>query len=324
MTSARNPGALGRNDELTDLALRWTERAPSAPGFRALAMAHGAAGRVDEAVAAGRRALELDGTGYSRVTLAEALMLAERYAEAEALLRPYAAPSASRLDRGMHVPAFAEALAYQGKRREALRVVDDFPEEMEGKRGARRGMKLDLLLGDGPSEPLLREARALAREADPRVAKGIAIALVWLGDLDAAAEAAARLPPEMRGHYDAAVAWRRRDLARAISLDRELATTTGHEGRAPALWMLVHAAHDAGKDDEAIAAADELRKAMSGGWRTWGLADAQLAAARALDRKGDRAGARIRVDRVLAAWGQADPDLPMLAKARELRVRLGP
>jgi hypothetical protein len=285
-------------------------------------MAHGSAGRADEAVAAGRRALELDGTGYSRVALAEALMLAERYAEAAVLLRPYAGPTASRLDRGMHVPVFAKSLAYQGRRREALRALDEFPEEMEGQRGARRAMKLDLLLGDGPSEPLLREARAVAREADPRTTKGIAIALVWLGDLDAAAEATARLPPEMRGHYDAAVAWRRRDIARAMSLDRELAKTTGHEGRALALWMLVHSAYEAGKDDDAIAAADDLRQAMSGGWRTWGLADAQLVAARALERKGDRAGARARVDRVLAEWKHADPDLPMLAKARELRARL--
>jgi hypothetical protein len=94
------------------------------------------------------------------------------------------------------------------------------------------------------------------------------------------------------------------------------------DGRAPALWILAHAAFDAGKDDDVVAAADALRGAPSGGWRTWGLPDAQLLAAEALARRGDRAKARARVDQVLASWKSADPDLPMLARARELRARL--
>jgi tetratricopeptide (TPR) repeat protein len=297
---------------------------PSAVGFRALASAQAMAGRTDDAIAAARRALDLDGTGYSRATLAEALILGGRYAEAEALVRPHATPTASRLDRSMHVPSFASALAYLGRRREALRAVDDFPEELEGKHGGRRAMKLDFLLGDGPTEPVLREARSVARDADPRVTKGIAVALAWLGDVDAAAEAAARMTPEMRPLYDAAVAWRRGDLDRALSLDRELAKATSvYDGRAPALWMLAHAAFDAGKDDEVVAAADALRTVGVGGWRSWALPDAQLLAARALERKGDRAKARARVDEVLATWKHADADLPMLARAKELRARLG-
>ncbi|HET8538894.1 MAG TPA: protein kinase [Anaeromyxobacter sp.] len=315
--------ALGRTEELAEVARRWTERAPSAPAFRALTQAHGAAGRVEEAVASARRALDLDGTSYSRVVLAEALILAERYAEAEALLRPFATPSASRLDRSHHVMSFVAALAYQGKRREALRAVDEFPEEVEGKRGARRALKLELLHDDPPSDAAVREARALSRDGDPHVTKGMAIALAWRGDLDGAAEAAARLPPEMRPHYDAAVAWRRGEVDRALSLARELAKKGGaEEGRAPALWVLAHAAFDARKDDEVVAAADALRSVPGGGWRTWGLADAQLLAARALERKGERAKARARVDQVLETWKHADPDLPMLARARELRSRL--
>ncbi len=315
--------ALDRTAELTDAAKRWTERAPSAPGFRALTMAYGLTGRVDDAVAAARRALELDGTGYSRSALAEALILAERYAEAEALVRPYATPAASRLDRSFHVPSLMNALAYQGRRREALRAVDDFPEEMEGKRGVRHALKLSLVMGDGPSDAVLREERALARDADPHVTKGVAIALAWLGNLDGAAQAAAALPPEMRPAYDVAVAYRRGDLPRALALARELVKSPGHDGRALALWMLTRVAFDAGKDDEVVEAADALRKVPSDTWRTWGLPDAQLHAAQALERKGERAKARARVDSVLATWKNADPDLPMLAKAKELRARLG-
>jgi tetratricopeptide (TPR) repeat protein len=304
--------------------MRWTERAPSAPAFRALTMAYGMAGKVDDAVASARRALELDMTGLSRVALAEALNLAGRYAEVEALLRPHATPSASKFDRAEYLPPLASALAYQGRRREALRLLDDYPEEVEGKLGVREAMKLDLLFGDGPSEALLRRARALSRNADPHVVKGLAVALAWLGDLEAAAYVAGRLPPEVRQLYEAAVAWRTRDLARAMSIDRDLAKSAGYEGRAPALWMLAHAAFDAGKDDEVISSADALRTAASGGWRTWGLPDAELLAARALDRQGERAKARARVDRVLAVWKHADADLPMLARARELRAQLGP
>ncbi len=315
--------ALGRRDELEAMARRWTERTPSAPGFRALAEAYGAAGRVDDTIAAARRALEIDGTGYSRAALAEALVLGERYADAEALVRPYAVAGASRLDRGMHVPAYSAALAYQGRRKEALAAIEQFPEVFEGKHGGRAGMRLDLILGDPPTPQLVAEARAFARGGDKQMTKSVAIALAWLGDLDGAAEAAERLSPELRPHYEAAVAWRRGDLARALSLARELAQRAAPLGeRAPALWLLAHIAFDSRKDDEVVKAADALRTAVGGGWRTWGLPDAELLAARALDRRGDRAGARARVDHVLAVWAHADPDLPMLARARALRAQL--
>ena len=280
-------------------------------------------GDIDGAVAAARRAFELDGTSYSRVGVGETLILAGRYAEAEALVRPYSGASASKLDRSMHLPVLADALAYQGKRRESVRVLDDYPEEVDGKRGMRRAMQLDLLLGDGPTAPVLREARALVKEADPHVTKGLAVVLAWLGDLDAAAQAAVQLPPELRKHYEAAVAYRRGELDRALSLDRELAKTAISGELFPALWMLAHAAFDAGKYDEVISAADRLRTTYAHGWRSWALPDAELLAARALERKGEHAKARARVDAVLAVWKDADPDLPMLAKARELRARLG-
>jgi len=315
--------ALGRTDELTLVASRWTARAPSAAGFRALAVAHVAGGRLEEAVSAARRALELDGAGYSRNALGQMLVVSGRYAEAETLLRPYGVPGASRLDRALAVPPLAAALAYQGRRREALRVLDAYPEEMEGKRGERRAMKLEILLGDGPTEANLREARALAADGDPRVTKGIPLTLALLGDLGAAAEAATRLPPEMRRLYEAAVAWRSGDRARATSLARELSRGQRWEDRAPALWMLARLAAEASADEEVIASADALRRAPGGAWRSWALPEAIVLAARAHERRGERAKARAVLDGLLATWKGADPDLPHLAEARELRARLG-
>jgi tetratricopeptide (TPR) repeat protein len=315
--------ALGRTDELTLVASRWTARAPSAAGFRALTVAHVAGGRSEEAVSAARRALELDGAGYSRNALGEALVLSGRYAEAETLLRPYGVPGASRLDRALAVPTLAAAIAYQGRRREALRVLDAYPEEMEGKRGARRAMKLEILLGDGPAEANLREARALAADGDPRVTKGIPLTLALLGDLGAAAEAATKLPPEMRRLYEAAVAWRSGDRARATSLARELSRGQRWEDRAPALWMLASVAAEVGADEEVIASAEALRRSPGGAWRSWALPEAIVLAAKAHERRGERGKARTALDGLLATWKGADADLPHLAEARELRARLG-
>jgi hypothetical protein len=45
--------------------------------------------------------------------------------------------------------------------------------------------------------------------------------------------------------------------------------------------------------------------------------------AQAHERLGEREKAIATVDRLLAAWKRADPDLPRLAEAKALRARLG-
>jgi tetratricopeptide (TPR) repeat protein len=314
---------LGRNEELMSRARAWVEKAPSAPSYRALAMAQVATGRTDEAVETARRALELDGTGYSRGALAEALILAERYEEAEALVRPFAAPAASRFDRLQAVKALAAAVSYQGRRREARQIIESYPQEAGGKEDVRRLASYELAMGDAKKGSALREARALAQQGGVE-GKHLALALVVLGDREAAARVAEKLPagPE-RSQYQAALAWRSGRLEEALSALRALAKRPEIDSRAPALWLLAQVALEAGLASEAVAAVEALRKTPSGLWRSWGLPQSLYLEAVASERLGDRDRAAQTLDRLLALWKRADPDLPLLADARAMRRRLG-
>jgi eukaryotic-like serine/threonine-protein kinase len=315
-------GSLGRVDELLAVAQRWTERAPSGAAFRALALAHGYGGRPEETVAAARRALELDGSGYSRGVLAEALMFDGRYAEAESLVRPFAAPSASSFNRRMSIGSLVSAIAYQGRRREALHLIDEFPEDLEEKPGYRHALRLQLMMSDGPTEAVLREARAVVEKGAPKVHEHMAVPLVLLGELDAAARIAKDLPPLVQREYQAALAWKRGDRGQSLSILRELAKAPDFDVRSASLFLLARVAADEGRDGEVVRAVEALRTTGGPHWRTWGWPQALLLAAKAHDRLGERGKARALVDEVLAMWKDADADLPMLAEARAMRGRL--
>ena len=51
---------------------------------------------------------------------------------------------------------------------------------------------------------------------------------------------------------------------------------------------------------------------------------ALLEGARCQEKLGHPEEARTRLDRLLAMWKDADPDLPALAEAKAMRTRLGP
>ncbi|HEY6003126.1 MAG TPA: protein kinase [Anaeromyxobacter sp.] len=322
MHQADSLAGLGRFDDMLAMAQRWTERAPSGAAFRALAGAQVHAGGVEEAVAASRRALDIDGTPYSRASLGETLLLAGRYREAEALVRSSAAPGASALSRRVTTETLVGALAYQGRRREALQLVDAFPDELEEKHGYKRAVRLELLLGDGPTEANVREARALAESAGSKVQEHLALPLLVLGELDSAARVAKGLRPLARRQYEAALAWKKGDRSRALSMLRELAKAPDHEVRAPSLFLLAKVASEEGRAEDVVQAVETLRRTPGGAWRTWAWPHALLLAAKAHDRLGERGSARGVVDEVLAMWKDADEDLPMLAEARAMRGRL--
>jgi serine/threonine protein kinase/tetratricopeptide (TPR) repeat protein len=313
---------LGRTEELARRSRAWAEKAPSGSSFRALAMAQASTGHPEQAVEAARRALELDGTGYSRGSLAEALMLAERYGEAEALVRPYAGPGASRFDRLHSLKALAAAVSYQGRRREALRIVEAFPQDPDAKEDVRRALRCELTLGDGRGGPALADARALA-QAGSTEGKQLALALLLLGDPESAAAVAQKLPPGIeRSQYQAALAWKSGRREEALSALRELAKRTEMEPRAQSLWLLAQVALESHRDTEVVAAVEALRKAPSGLWRSWGLPQSLFREAQAHERLGNPARATETLDALLAFWKQADPDLPLLAEARALRKKL--
>jgi len=314
---------LGRAEDLARHARQWTERAPSASSFRAVALAHVVGGRPGEAVEAARRALDLDGTGHSRAQLAEALILAERYGDAEALVRPFAGAGRSALDRLTAIPSLATAVAYQGRRREALRIAGGFPKGGLGVPDLGRLMQLELLMADPAPEALAREARSLARALPAEKQQGVALALAMMGDREGVEEFGAAVGPGVeRTQIEAALAWRAGRAGRALDTLREAARRPRRGDAAATFWLLAHAALDAGHTAEAVEAVERLRTAPGGMWRSWGWPRALQLQALALERLGDAPRAREAVDRLLAAWRNADPDLPGLAEARALRDRL--
>ena len=314
--------ALGRGDELLRRASAWVERAPSGTAYRSLAVALAQAGRLDEAVDAARRAVALDATGFTRSALADMLLLAGRYGEVEDLARPLAAPGRSTLDRVIGVDALSVALAYQGRRREALEVAATFPATYEHSSG--RLMQLELLAGD-PSPPAsgAREVRALTAGWPGEKHRTVALLLAILGDAEDAMQLAqASGEPRTRMLVEASLAWRAGHPGRYLEPLRDAVKEGLTPEDGPAVWLLAEAAADAGRPSEAIAAVDRLRTIGGGLWRAWAWPRALLIKANALDRLGRRDEAARTVGELLGAWRRADPDLPLLADARALEVRL--
>ena len=311
---------LGRAEELMDVARRWTDRAPTGAGLRALAIAHGMAGRMDEAVRTARRAVDADGTGLSRTTLAEALIMSGRYAEAETLLRPATEPPTPGMDRRWAIWPLVQAVAYQGRRREALQLIDRLSELDKGE--YRDVLRFELTMGDGPTEAVLRDARAAVVKAPLAARQGIPVALAALGELEEAERLAKDLGPPLRGQLEAVLAWKRGDRDRALSTLRELAKVPDWELCGPTYFFLTLVAAEAGRDEEVVRAVEGLRRSPGGLWRSWGWPRALLLAAKAHERLGDRSRARAAVEEVLAMLKRADPDYPLLAEARGMRGRL--
>jgi tetratricopeptide (TPR) repeat protein len=315
--------ALGRLPELLEKSRWWVEKAPGGSAYRALARALSGAGRWGESVEAARRAFDVDGgTIFSRVTLAEALLLVERYAEAEALLRPLSGPETLESDRQKALPVLAAAVAYQGRRHESLQLVEGLPPPTPSHKGAGAPLlRLQHLLGERGPDAALAEARAQAAAGDP--SPRLAAVLALAGD---AALAAAQLPglpasPE-KELAEAAIAFRRGDASATRTRLAELARRPNLDMRALAAWMQARAALEAHRDPEAIEALERLRTLPGGLWRSWAYPRSFYLEAAAAERLGDRARARQRIDHLLALWKQPDADLPYLAEARALRRRL--
>jgi tetratricopeptide (TPR) repeat protein len=285
-------------------------------------LAEGFAGRLDAAVNAARRALELDGTAHSRAALAESLLHAGRFAEAEALVRPFADPGASTLERTFALSALSAALAVQGRIAEALRALDDWPRdvgEMEVKRRVRR---VEILAVDERRHPeALRELQAVA--ADPRAAEhDLAIPLALLGDAGGAARLAPALRDEpARALYEAIRSWRAGDLAQARTQAQALAARGGRL-RALALWVAARVADQEGRSADVLAAAEAIRGGPDMA-PFWAQPELLYLEAEALERLGRRAEARKVVGRLLGWWERADPDLLLLQEAQALGRRVG-
>jgi eukaryotic-like serine/threonine-protein kinase len=318
---------LGRSAELDRVARAWVARSPTSAAYWALCYAEGLAGDLDKAVEAARRALDLDGTPASRSHLAEVLMLAERYAEAEALARPSVAPGSSKYEREWGAWALVQAVAYQGRRQEALRLADEVP-KMEGGIDARAATRFQLLLGDEDKGPALAEARRMLDGAGKKTKHdaGLAVGLLLAGDRSGAERVAGAATPgsaEARV-YQAALAWRSGDREGALRTLRELSAQPTYFVRGLALYLRAEIAFEQKDYREVVETADALHFWPGDVWRSWGYPKVLFLEARAQEAMGDLPAARKTLDHVLGMWVRADSDLPMLDEVKAMRRRLGP
>ncbi len=335
--------AMGRFVEALERARRWVAEKPDADTWRWLSRALTANGRFEEAEEAGRRAMATQigpwnfPQYWSRFAVLDALIRQDRFADAEKVLAPVVAPSAAASDRARGVPALVEILSYQGRRREALRLLDAF--RFEGASAENRiGLQIQQLLASGGR---------VRTEADHALQLGLpgrqlATWVAMGGELERAAELAADLEagsPERLLH-EAVADWRRGDLSGASSRFTALAARTDLDYAAFSRFALGEIAFAAGRDAEAISMLEAFARTpvvswrwgtpppeiyrwfFAGSFRAWAYPRSLYLMALAHHRKGDDARARHVLDHLLAIWRQADPDLALLRETKALRRQL--
>lgn len=303
------------------IAQGWAEKAPGTPSRVALSDALVSVGRREEAVKVARSIAAQDpGMNWF---LAAKMIWADHFEEATDLLRPLA--RVGNPYRANNAGALLLALTYQGRIREALKVVEDH----EGLPGSPSwfglGMGWNVLAAGRNNPAALRKALALD-EADIRRGLPGSQLTNWylkVGQDGEAAKAAARLTdPEERRLYEALLAWRRKDFKTALD---GLRTLDQVPARNPwVVWWHSYVARDAGEDAESVAATDRFEVVRFGNPATGGeMAELVYRKAQSQERLGDTAGARATIERLLRWWKRADPDLPLLAEAKALCRKLG-
>ena len=314
---------LGRREELAVWMRTWAAIAPVQPVLRALVQGHLGLGEGPAAVATARRALQLGSGERALADLARAQFFEGDYAAVESELRARG-PGLSLVQRFF----LAHALAAQGRRAEALRVLDAVarnPPDGEALRDVRF-VRAVHLVGDGDAAGVWAEAEWLVRHDGAELAARLATPLAVLGDLAHARRLADRAAPgsPSRQISLAVLDWKegRRASARARlqALERRFPLPRG--GIAPAFLRAEVAAQE-GLDADVVEALRALEGLpLQGYWTSWAHPRRLYLLAISLERLGRRDEARAQVDRLLRLWSRADPGLPLLAQARALKARL--
>jgi hypothetical protein len=284
-------------------------------------------GRLDEARLAGERAMAVGGGVAGREDQLAAIYFSGQFATAERETRQLAA--AGSPVRRMGYYGLAALQAYQGRRRAGFALLDELLREIPAvdRDWNFHAIRADYLLGDGDLEGV-RAAVDRISAADPRAAAEHAVSLAWLGDLEEAAKLAAGLPAGsvLAGLHEALQAWHGSDQAAAISsLEALCARTPVVSWRLAPIYVLGDLAHRAGRYRLAIEALTRFERlyVWRQMWRSWAWPRSQWLLADARVRLGEPAAARPPLERLLAAWSDAEPGLAPMEEARALRARLG-
>jgi tetratricopeptide (TPR) repeat protein len=312
---------LGRREDLERWGHDWAQMAPVAPVLRALVRANLGLGDAPTALAAARRGLELGPEGYALPGLGWTLTFTGDYATLEAELEA----RGGRLSPLRYL--LAHAIAAQGRRAEALRVLEavereDATDEVRRDVHIVRAMQL---AGDGDPAPLRAEVRRLAT-LDAAKAGVFAAYLARLGDLEHARELASHLEPgsPYLELYLAVVDWKegRPALARARLDALEVHDPLPRGAIAPS-FLRAEVAADEGLDAEAVYALRRYQRLpFQASWRSWAYPRSLVLLASSLERLGKLDDARAELARFDRLWAHADPGLPLSGEARAVRARL--
>ncbi|HET7753543.1 MAG TPA: protein kinase [Anaeromyxobacteraceae bacterium] len=176
---------------------------------------------------------------------------------------------------------------------------------------------------------LLRSLSRRSAELNSRLAAPLAVFLAYAGELREADALARPMYPgsPRRETYEAVVQWRRGDLAGARARLRTLFDRnpwTSPPPQLPPSYLYGELLAEMGDDEAAVEALQTFHSLdfpIDDFW-TWAYPKSLYLLARSQERLGRVADARATIERLLALWSRADPDLPMLAAARALHARV--
>ncbi|MFT3915287.1 MAG: protein kinase [Anaeromyxobacteraceae bacterium] len=275
-------GATGRADDLRARIAAWEGRGDAA-AWHAVSIGRGWLGELPAAEGAARSGVDAGGGLVAREDLVAALVLAGRYADAEAALAALA--SAGTLGRPLAAYALATLDAYRGDPRAGdARLAALVKERPALSRDALHlALRVDHALGLGRAEARARAEELLA--VSPADAPEHAAGLAWVGEAALAARLAAGLAPgsvEARA-YAGVAAVRAGDVDRGLEALRALAAEHPVTAwRLPPRFLYADLAAEHGRGAEAARAlrafqALYLPRTM---WRGWAYPRSVAALAR--------------------------------------------
>jgi tetratricopeptide (TPR) repeat protein len=316
-------GALRRHERLKGVVADAAGGPPTPAAAHAVVRGLVWLGDAPAAVEAARRALAAGGGPSAAADLAGALSAAGRYAEQEVELRRRVETEPFQAETWY---SLAGAVRAQGRRREALRLLDGIAARVSASRaGVVQYVRAMLVAGDGDGAVLWRES-AKAAALYPAVAGDLAVVLALAGDLAHAAELGARLPEGSTAAEEIAAlsAWHRGDVASAVARLAALdARDPWPQGALPPSYLLVEVSAAAGDASGTLSAVARLRSLWPRGiWRSWAMPRSAYLAAAAHAELADLDAARAELSRLVGWLEHADPDLPLAREARALQARL--
>jgi len=316
---------VSRRAELIPLARSWLAQPPVPGRAGAASLAFQAAGQLDDALEAARRE---DFLSPGRTILEWVHLARGEYRETERIARERIARS------GRGQLELAVALAYQGRRREALTVLAG-----TAPRGGTMGYgALVLAAGDAPAGQLRASVRELVA-SQPQLDWLGAFSLAVAGDLPGAEVYAPALRREgtdptsqvfsdefraVQVYLQALEARAGGDEARFRAMLRDLVAWRRWKVRTVGAFLLGQACAEDGDLECAVAALRQYRAEPMTNvlYHSWMLPRSTRLLAEVLERQGKTDEARRLAEELLSGWRNADPDLLDLVRTRALCARL--